>query len=337
MNTIELEKLKKMPKVELHAHIEGTLEPEMFLALAERNGVSVPYKDSASIRAAFKFQDLQSFLNLYHLAAKCLRKEEDFYELTLAYLRHCKEENIVYAEIFFDPQTHLANGIALEVVMAGISAARSEAEAMWGVTSELILCFERDRPADGTIALLQAIEKIGGIIGVGLDSAEKDNPPSKFQQTFAYARSLGLHCVAHAGEEGPPEYIVEALDLLAAERIDHGVRALESLPLVERLREEQIPLTVCPFSNVALGGFVSLASHNVGKLLDAGLKITINSDDPAYFGGYLTANIVDTWNALNLSWEQAVQVQRNAIDASFATPVEKMRMRNFLEKALVKL
>jgi adenosine deaminase len=326
--------LKKIPKVELHVHIEGTLEPDLLLKLAERNGVSLPYNDLESVREVFRFQDLQGFLNVYYSASKCLQKEQDFYDLTLAYLRKCKEENIVYTEIFFDPQTHIARGIALEEVMAGIFAARSEAEARFGVRSQVIPCFERDRPVGDSLPLLKTMERIGGIVGIGLDSAERDNPPSIFNETFAYARSIGLHCVAHAGEEGPPEYIAEALDILAVERIDHGVRAMESTALMQRLQVEQTPLTVCPFSNVALGVFEDLACHNVGKLLEAGLKVTINSDDPAYFGGYLTANIVDTWNALGLSLEQVIQVQRNAIDATFIDAAEKYRMHRALEESL---
>lgn len=331
MNTQEKKKLAGMPKVELHLHLEGTLEPEMLLNLAEKNSVSLPYRDVDAVCAAYRFADLQSFLNLYYLATQCLRKEQDFYSLTLAYLRHCRDENIAYTEMFFDPQTHLEHGIPLAVVMTGISAAQKEAEGEWGVLSGLILCFERDRPAEGTIALLEEAERIGGIIGVGLDSAERDHPPGKFQETFAVARALGLHRVAHAGEEGPPEYITDALDTLFVERIDHGVRAIESPELLRRLREEQIPLTVCPFSNVSLGGFGSLQQHNVGRLLDAGLKVTINSDDPAYFGGYLTENIIATWEALGLSFEQAVQVQVNAIEGSFA---EEQKKRDMLQNLM---
>ncbi|MEY2342837.1 adenosine deaminase [Acidithiobacillus sp. IBUN Pt1247-S3] len=326
MNTLEKKKLAEMPKIELHLHIEGSLEPEMLLSLAEKNQISLPYNDVDAVRAAYRFRDLQSFLNLYYLATQCLKTEQDFYALTLAYLRHCRDENIVYTEMFFDPQTHLEHGVPLAVSMAGIAAAQGEAEREWGVDSALILCFERDRPAEGTIALLKDAEKIGGIIGVGLDSAERNHPPAKFAATFAAARALGLHRVAHAGEEGPPEYILEALDKLGVERIDHGVRALESPELVERLRAEQIPLTVCPFSNVALGGFGNLQQHNVARLLESGLKVTINSDDPAYFGGYLTANISDTWDALGLSFEQTIQVQKNAIDGCFAQAHKKREM-----------
>ena len=334
MNAIEKEKFLKLPKVELHLHLEGTLEPEMLLTLAKKNHVDLPYKTTESVRAAYQFSDLQSFLDLYYLATQCLRTEEDFYDLSLAYLHRCKEENILYTEMFFDPQTHLAHGVPLSMVMAGISSARAHAEREWGVGSALILCFERDRPAAGTISILEEAEKIGGIVGIGLDSAEKNNPPVKFKETFSAARCLGLHRVAHAGEEGPPAYIIEALDILDVERIDHGVRALESPGLVARLVDEQIPLTVCPFSNVALRGFPALSNHNVGKLLGEGLKVTINSDDPAYFGGYLTSNIVDTWSALDLSWEQAALVQKNAIDASFTTPQEKRRMQQKLEEYL---
>lgn len=323
--------VKNMPKVELHLHIEGTLEPEMLLRIAQRNEINLPYKDIESARSAYQFKDLQSFLNVYYLGASVLREELDFYELTKAYLQRCKQQGIMHTEIFFDPQTHLSHGVALDVVMGGIRSALAEAECDWGISSALILCFERDRDAESTVSLLHDAMKIGGIAGIGLDSAELGNPPRKFQEVFQRAKNLGLHRVAHAGEEGPPEYIWEALDVLKVERIDHGVRCLEDSGLVERLLEERIPLTVCPFSNVELKVFPDLESHNLGKMIDAGLHVTINSDDPAYFGGYLNENIISTVNCLERDINDIILLQKNAIEASFCTTEKKKQMFSALE------
>ncbi|WP_414040993.1 adenosine deaminase [Acidithiobacillus sp. M4-SHS-6] len=324
--------VQHMPKVELHLHIEGTLEPEMLLTFAQRNDIALPYKDIESTRAAYQFNDLQSFLDVYYLGTLVLREERDFYELAQAYLQRCKRLGIMHTEIFFDPQTHLSHGVALEVVIGGIHSALKEAECEWGISSAMILCFERDRDAESTVSLLHEALRIGDIVGIGLDSAELGNPPRKFQEVFQRAKTLGLHRVAHAGEEGPPEYIWEALDVLDVERIDHGVRCLEDPRLVQRLLRERIPLTVCPFSNVELKVFPNLKSHNMGNLLDAGLQVTINSDDPAYFGGYLNENIISTVNCLERDFNDVVLLQKNAIEASFCSRDEKIGMLARLER-----
>ncbi len=321
-----------MPKVELHLHIEGTLEPDLLISLASKNAINLPYADIEAAKKAYQFSDLQSFLNVYYLGASVLREEIDFYELTINYLQRCKDQNIVHTEIFFDPQTHVANGIAIESVMSGISAALEEAEREWGISSALILCFERDRDAESTISLLKQALRIGGIVGIGLDSAELGNPPQKFQEVFQLAKALGLRRVAHAGEEGPPAYIRDALDNLDVERIDHGVRCLEDPQLVERLRNARIPLTVCPFSNIELKVFPDLASHNLGKLLDAGLVVTVNSDDPAYFGGYLNENLVETVFSLNREIDDIVLLQKNAVEASFCSGERKNEIFRRMEQ-----
>lgn len=324
-----------LPKVELHLHIEGTLEPELLVALAARHQIDLPYANIEAARAAYQFEDLQSFLNVYYLGASVLREERDFYELTQAYLQRCKRQNIVHTEIFFDPQTHLSHGVPLESVMGGIQAALQEAERDWHISSALILCFERDRSPVSSVDLLEQAVRLGDIAGIGLDSAELGNPPEKFQQVFQAARALGLHRVAHAGEEGPPEYIWDALDTLQVERVDHGVRCLEDAALVKRLVDERIPLTVCPFSNVELKVFRTLADHNLGKLLDAGLVVTINSDDPAYFGGYLNENISETLFSLNRSLDDAVLLQHNAIEASFCDDTRKIELLQQLDNYLI--
>ncbi|MBU2740064.1 adenosine deaminase [Acidithiobacillus concretivorus] len=324
--------VRDLPKVELHLHIEGTLEPELLLSLAERHRIAMPYANIEMARAAYEFDDLQSFLNVYYLGTSVLREERDFYELTQAYMQRCKQQHIIHTEIFFDPQTHLSHGVPLDVVMGGIQSALREAELEWGISSALILCFERDREAESTVGLLEDALRIGGIAGVGLDSAELGNPPRKFQEVFKLAKSLGLHRVAHAGEEGPPDYIWEALDTLEVERIDHGVRCMEDPLLVQRLLATKIPLTVCPFSNVELKVFPDLHSHNLGDLLAAGLSATINSDDPAYFGGYLNDNIVETMDCLSLGVEDLIVLQKNAIEASFCSASRKLEMNHLLEK-----
>jgi adenosine deaminase len=321
-----------LPKVELHLHIEGTLEPELLIALAQRNGVDIPYKTIEAARAAYQFEDLQSFLNIYYLGASVLREERDFYELTLAYMSRCKAQQISHVELFFDPQTHLANGVALAAVMGGITAALRDAERDWHISSALILCFERDRDPQPAVALLERACALGGIAGIGLDSAELGNPPEKFQEVFKVAKSMGLHRVAHAGEEGPPSYIWQALDVLDVERIDHGVRCLEDPALVRRLVDDRIPLTVCPFSNVALKVFSRLSEHNLGRMLKAGLLATIHSDDPAYFGGYLSENIIGTLSDLDLTAKDALLLERNAVEAAFCTDQRKQSLFRDLDQ-----
>ncbi|NMG37549.1 adenosine deaminase [Azoarcus sp. TTM-91] len=310
--------VRALPKAELHLHIEGSLEPEMMFALAQRNGVALPWDSVEATRAAYAFSDLQSFLDLYYAGAAALIHEQDFHELAMAYFARAHADGVVHAELFFDPQTHTDRGIAFETVLNGLERACEEARERWGISSRLILCFLRHlSEAEGFDTLAQALPHIARIHGVGLDSSEKGHPPAKFERLFARCRELGLHVVAHAGEEGPPAYIVEALDLLQVERIDHGVRAAEDAALLERLAREQVPLTVCPLSNIKLCVFPQLEAHNLKQLLDAGLKITINSDDPAYFGGYIGQNYLETAQALQLSRAELKRIARNSLEASF--------------------
>jgi len=310
--------VRALPKAELHLHIEGSLEPEMMFALAQRNGVALPWDSVEATRAAYDFSDLQSFLDLYYAGAAALIHEQDFHELAMAYFARAHADGVVHAELFFDPQTHTDRGIAFETVLDGLERACEEARERWGISSRLILCFLRHlSEAEGFDTLAQALPHIARIHGVGLDSSEKGHPPAKFERLFARCRELGLHVVAHAGEEGPPAYIVEALDLLQVERIDHGVRAAEDAALLERLAREQVPLTVCPLSNIKLCVFPQLEAHNLKQLLDAGLKITINSDDPAYFGGYIGQNYLETAQALRLSRAELKRIARNSLEASF--------------------
>ncbi|NNE59918.1 MAG: adenosine deaminase [Woeseia sp.] len=310
--------IKDMPKAELHLHIEGTLEPELMMALAERNGVSLPYKSVEEIRQAYEFSDLQSFLDIYYAGAAVLQTRQDFYDLTYAYLERAASDNVRHVEIFFDPQTHTDRGIAFEVLLDGIHDALQAGEEKLGITFRLILCFLRHLSADEAMATLdEALPYKDRLHAVGLDSSEVGHPPSKFTRVFDRALDAGLLTVAHAGEEGPPEYIHEALDLLQVRRIDHGVRCLEDEELVKRLVREQIPLTVCPLSNVKLRVFDTLQQHNLNELLQAGLCVTINSDDPAYFGGYIVENFQQTQKALGLSATQLQTLAQNAFKASF--------------------
>src|SRR6266508_2066292 len=318
--------LRGLPKDELHLHIEGTLEPEMMLALARRNGVPLRFASVEEVRRAYRFRDLQSFLDIYYEGARVLVAERDFFELTAAYLEHAAADGVRHAEVFFDPQTHSARGIPFETVVRGIHGALDEGKRRFGITSGLILCFLRHLPeSEAQETLDAALPFKNWIWGVGLDSSEAGNPPSKFEEVFARARAARLFPVAHAGEEGPPEYIREALEKLGVLRIDHGVRCAEDPALVEELAARRVPLTVCPLSNVRLGVFPSLARHNLKGLLERGLCVTINSDDPAYFGGYLAENYRAAREALNLSREQIVQLAKNSFEASFLAPEEKRR------------
>ena len=319
--------LRTMPKAELHIHIEGSLEPELIFALAKRNGVALPYPSVEALRAAYAFADLQSFLDIYYAGASVLLTEQDFIDMAWAYLDRAAADNVVHAEIFFDPQTHTDRGVAIETVILGLAHACRRAHAEWGLSAQLILCFLRHLSEDAAMATLEAaLPWRAQFIGVGLDSSERGHPPQKFACVFERARALGLHVVAHAGEEGPPAYIEAALDVLQVERIDHGVRCLESPALVQRLARERMPLTVCPLSNVKLRVFDSLAAHNLPALLDAGLCATVNSDDPAYFGGYVNQNFVDTFAALPaLGARQAHTLARNSFEASFASDADKAR------------
>jgi len=311
------------PKAELHLHIEGTLEPEMAFAIGRRNGVALPYPDPEAMRRAYAFRDLQSFLDIYYAAAAVLLHEEDFFELAWAYLQKARADNVVRAEIFFDPQTHTARGVPFETVVRGLSRAVARARGELGISAALIMCFLRhlsEREAFETLE--QAAPYREQFIGVGLDSGERGNPPEKFTAVFQKCRQLGLHAVAHAGEEGPPASITGALDSLGAERIDHGVRCLEDPALVARLVRDQVPLTVCPFSNVRLRVVDRLADHNLPALLAAGLRASVHSDDPAYFGGYVNDNLRGVVTTLPLSAADAYRLLRNSLESSFLEPSE---------------
>ena len=306
-----------LPKAELHLHIEGTLEPELMFELARRNGVALPYASIAALRAAYEFTDLQSFLDIYYQGANVLRTREDFRDMALAYFRKAASQNVRHAEIFFDPQTHTARGIAFETVIRGLRDAQELAQAELNLTSKLILCFLRHLSEDDAMRTLdEALPFREWIVAVGLDSSEVGHPPEKFRRVFGRARDAGLHAVAHAGEEGPPEYVWQALDILGVRRVDHGVRCLEDPELVARLVADQIALTVCPLSNVKLRVFDTMRDHNLRAMLDRGLKVTINSDDPAYFGGYVNENYVAAAEALGLSREELARIARNSFEAA---------------------
>jgi adenosine deaminase len=312
-----------IPKAELHLHIEGSLEPEMAFALARRHGVALPYASVEALREAYRFEDLQDFLDIYYAGAGVLRGSADFHALTRAYLERARADGVVHAEIFFDPQTHTERGIAFAEVIGGISAALAEGERELGISSRLILCFLRHLSEEDALRTLdEALAFRDGFVAVGLDSSEHGHPPSKFARVFRKARDHGLRAVAHAGEEGPPEYIREALDLLGAERIDHGVRCEEDAALCERLVREAVPLTVCPLSNVKLRVFPRMEDHNLKRLLERGLKVTINSDDPAYFGGYVAANYRAAQSALGLDRAAIARLARNSFEASFLPAAE---------------
>jgi len=317
--------LRAMPKAELHIHVEGSLEPELIFELAERNGVALPHASVEALRAAYAFTDLQSFLELYYAGASVLLKEQDFFDLAWGYFVRAAADNVVRAEIFFDPQTHTVRGVPFAAVIQGLSRAVHRADTELGVSASLILCFLRHLSEEEAFATLEeALPWRQHFIGVGLDSAERGHPPEKFARVFARCREMGLHLVAHAGEEGPPEYIRTALDVLRVERIDHGVRCIGDPALVQRLARERVPLTVCPLSNVKLGVFETLAQHNLPQLLDAGLCATVNSDDPAYFGGTINQNFIETFAALpQLGAREAYALARNGFEASFLSAPEK--------------
>jgi adenosine deaminase len=307
-----------LPKAELHLHIEGTLEPEMIFRLSERNGVRLAYPSLDALRAAYRFTNLQSFLDVYYAGAAVLLKAQDFYDMTWAYLQRAHADAVRHAEIFFDPQTHTARGVPFATVLNGISRALADGHRDLGISSRLIMCFLRHLSEEDAFATLeQALPFRDAICGVGLDSSERGNPPSKFARVFVRCRELGWRIVAHAGEEGPAAYIYEALDILRAERIDHGVRCVEDGALVERLAREQVPLTVCPLSNVKLCVFPGLESHNLKTMLHRGLCVTINSDDPAYFGGYIGANYLETARALGLTARDLAKIAKNSFVAAF--------------------
>jgi len=333
MTTTSLESfIRGIPKAELHLHIEGTLEPELMFALAAKHGVALPYASVEALRAAYQFDSLQSFLDLYYAGAAVLRDEDDFHALTTAYLRRVHADGIVHVEIFFDPQTHSERGIAFATALNGIRRALADGEREFGISYRIILCFLRHLSADDAMHTLeQALPYKDAIVAVGLDSSERGHPPSKFTAVFDRARKEGFLAVAHAGEEGPPAYIVEALDLLKVARIDHGVRCEEDAALVERLARERIPLTVCPLSNVKLCVYAKIEQHNLKRLLDRGLCVTVNSDDPAYFGGYVVDNYLAVQRGLGLSKGEIARLAANSIEASFLPEGQKIVLRDRLD------
>jgi adenine deaminase len=322
-----------MPKAELHLHIEGSLEPELAFRLAQKNGVRLPYASVAALRAAYAFSNLQSFLDIYYQGMSVLLHEQDFYDLTWAYLEKAQRQNVVHTEIFFDPQGHVPRGVAIGTVIGGIHRALADAETRFGITSRLIMCFLRHLDEDDALRTLDAaLPYKDRIAGVGLDSSELGHPPSKFKRVFRRARDEGFRAVAHAGEEGPPDYVWEALDVLGVERIDHGVRSLEDKVLVRRLANDRITLTVCPLSNVKLRVFDTLEHHPLRKMLDAGLAATVNSDDPAYFGGYVNENFIESVSALGLSKVQIRQLAGNAVAGSFLADDRKAELAGRLDR-----
>ena len=324
--------LRAMPKAELHIHIEGSLEPELIFALAARNGVKLPYASVEALRAAYAFTNLQSFLDIYYAGASVLLHEQDFYDMAWAYLERAAADHVVHTEMFFDPQTHTERGVAMQVVIDGLHRACVDAQSKLGVSAQLILCFLRHLSEEAALETLeQALPFRDKFIGVGLDSSEVGHPPEKFKNVFAKAGALGLHRVAHAGEEGPPAYIWSALDVLGVERIDHGVQSIHDAVLMQRLARARVPLTVCPLSNQKLCVFPDLADHNIGALLDAGLCVTINSDDPAYFGGYMNENFVQTFAATGLTAQQAYQLAANSFEASFISESQRHRWMHELK------
>ena len=310
--------IKKVPKSELHLHIEGSLEPELMFKLSKRNKVEIPFKSIEEIKSAYNFSNLDSFLKIYYEGSNVLISEEDFFDLTWEYILRCKQDNIVHTEIFFDPQSHTERGIEFNTVLSGIHKALEKANFELGITSKIIMCFLRHLDEKPCFQVLkEATKHKDKIIGVGLDSSEKGNPPQKFKNLFGAAIKEGFLTVAHAGEEGPPEYIWDSLNLLKVKRIDHGVQCLKDEKLVEILKEKNIPLTVCPLSNIKLCVFDKLENHNLKKMLDKGLRVMVNSDDPAYFGGYLNANLIETSKALNLSLDDVKILIQNSFKSSF--------------------
>ena len=316
--------IKNTPKAELHLHIEGTLEPELMFKLAKRNNINIPYKNVEAVKSAYNFTNLDSFLDIYYKSSKVLINEEDFFDLTWAYILKCKQDNIVHTEIFFDPQAHIDRGVSFEVVINGINNALKKANLEFGISSKIIMCFLRHLEEDsGFNVLNQALKHKDKIIGVGLDSSEIGNPPKKFKKLFNKAIEEGFLTVAHAGEEGPPEYIWDCINLLKVKRIDHGVQCLKDDKLVEELIKKQIPLTVCPLSNVKLCVFDNLKNHNLKKMLIRGLRVMVNSDDPAYFGGYLNQNLIETQLALDLKLEEVKNLIINSFKSSFLNDDKK--------------
>lgn len=330
MNATQL--ARAMPKAELHIHIEGSLEPELIFALAQRNGVALPYANVQALRAAYAFTDLQSFLDIYYAGASVLQTVQDFHDMAWAYFLRAQADHVVHAELFFDPQTHTARGVPMAAVIEGLASACTQAARELGISSGLILCFLRHLSEADAIATLEAaLPYRQHFIGVGLDSSEMGHPPEKFERVFARCRALGLRVVAHAGEEGPPDYMWQAIDLLKVQRIDHGVVAVMDPLLMAELAHTRLPLTVCPLSNLKLCVVGDLTQHPLRRMLEAGLCVTVNSDDPAYFGGYMNANFEQTVAALDLSEAQVVRLVRNAFEASFVGPERRAELFALLD------
>lgn len=322
MNRLEL--IRALPKAELHVHIEGTFEPELMFSIAQRNQIEISYKSVEEVKQAYNFHNLQSFLDIYYAGANVLVHEQDFYDLAWAYFEKCAEDNVVHTEMFFDPQTHTDRGVEFKTVIDGLQRACDDAKTKLGITSHLIMCFLRHLSEEAAfITLEQALPYKDQIIGVGLDSSEVGHPPAKFERVFAKARENGFLIVAHAGEEGPPEYVWEALDLLKVNRIDHGVRSEEDKALMQRLIAEKMPLTVCPLSNLKLCVVDDMADHNIRRLLQQGVHVTVNSDDPSYFGGYMNDNFIAIAEALDLSNDELKQLVVNSFEASFIDDADK--------------
>ncbi|WP_404970951.1 adenosine deaminase [Vibrio campbellii] len=320
--------IQGLPKVELHLHIEGSLEPELLFELAQRNNIDIPYESPQELRKAYEFEDLQSFLDIYYQGANALRTEQDFYDLTWAYLERCKADNVIHTEIFFDPQTHTDRGIEFETVINGIHRAMQDGNEQLGITSQIIACFLRHLSEESAIETLQSIIRHQDkIIGVGLDSSELGHPPEKFKRAFQQAKDAGLLTVAHAGEEGPAQNIVDSVEMLRVSRVDHGVRCVEDESLMDALIESKMPLTVCPLSNIKLCVFDEMEQHNIVDLLRKGVAVTINSDDPAYFGGYMTDNFMAVSNAHPMTKSELAQFTINAINASFISEALKAKYR----------
>ena len=322
MNQLEL--IRALPKAELHVHIEGTFEPELMFAIAQRNNIAIPYQSVEEVKEAYNFHNLQSFLDIYYAGANVLIHEQDFYDLAWAYFEKCAEDNVVHTEMFFDPQTHTDRGIAFATVINGLQRACDDAQSKLGISSRLIMCFLRHLSEEAAfVTLEQALPYKEQIIAVGLDSSEVGHPPAKFARVFAKAREYGFLVVAHAGEEGPPEYIWEALDLLKVNRIDHGVRSEEDPALMQRLIQDEMPLTVCPLSNLKLCVVQDMRQHNIRRLLQQGVKVTVNSDDPSYFGGYMNDNFIAITEALDLNADELKQLAINSFEASFLPAAQK--------------
>ncbi|MFW1953080.1 adenosine deaminase [Acinetobacter beijerinckii] len=331
MNQVEL--IRALPKAELHVHIEGTFEPELMFAIAQRNQIQIPYQSVEEVKQAYNFHNLQSFLDIYYAGANVLVHEQDFYDLAWAYFEKCAEDRVVHTEMFFDPQTHTERGVAFATVLDGLKRACKDAKEKLGISSQLIMCFLRHLSEEKAFETLeQALPFKDDIIAIGLDSSEVGHPPAKFERVFAKAREAGFLIVAHAGEEGPPEYIWEALDLLKVNRIDHGVRSEEDEQLMMRLIAEKMPLTVCPLSNLKLCVVNDMAEHNIRRLLQKGVHVTVNSDDPSYFGGYMNDNFIAIQNALDLSNDELKQLAINSFEASFISEEEKQKWIDEVKK-----